>query len=101
MSPPSPPSGIRAATAFATSKAYEERAQGAAHAKFAASFVSPMPLYLAICGYGQSGREIGEFAFVAIIDAGGVPCSIHRSIAVNASNRSGPGPPPQCRTPGA
>src|SRR5678816_4213264 len=77
------------------------RLQGAAQAKFAASFVSPAPLYFAICGYGQSGREIGEFAFVAIIDAGGVPCSIQRSIAVSASNRSGPVPPPQWSTPGA
>jgi hypothetical protein len=43
-------------------------------------------LYFATCGYGQSGREIGAFALVAIIDAGGIPFSTQRSIAVNASN---------------
>ncbi len=31
---------------------------GLAHTKFSALFGSPLPLYFAVCGYGQSGRVI-------------------------------------------
>src|SRR5262245_19779814 len=34
------------------------------HAKFAATLVSPVPLYRATCGYGQSGRVLSTTPLV-------------------------------------
>src|ERR1700687_3454155 len=89
------------------------------HTKLPASFVSPLPLYFAICGYGQSGRVIfTPFAgsplsyFVATIAFGAIPFSTHCSSASSTlrcasfapappcPKESGPGPPPQCCIPG-
>src|SRR5215472_3875262 len=87
------------------------------HSKFPASFVSPLPLYFAACGYTHSGRVItaccrsGPVYFEAIIVSGATPFSTHCSRAAfilcvgsllpTHPNESGPGPPPQCCTPGA
>jgi hypothetical protein len=93
-------------------------------AKFCALLVSPLPLYLATCGKGHSGRVMagalcellaagGPLAgFVAMIAAGAVPFSTQSSSAVRAlylgsgfhngdwPKLSGPGPPAQCCMPG-
>src|SRR5450631_38238 len=53
---------------------------GALQIKFAASSVLPVPLYLATCGYGHSGRVRSIFPPVecdARISAGALPCSTH------------------------
>src|SRR5712691_2743388 len=91
-----------------------------AHAKLAASLVSPEPLYLAICGYGHRGRVnltpcAGSRSFtnfVAMILSGAIPFSTHCSRArrrlrcgsggpaPNWPKEFGPGPPPQCCIPG-
>ena len=63
-----------------------------AQTKLAASFMSPVPLYLATCGYGQSGRwRATPFEgspstyFVAMILSGAVPFSTQRSSESSAS----------------
>ncbi len=59
----------------------------ASHTKFAASFVSPLPLYFAACGYAHSGRVIfgcclsSPAYFEAMIVPGAVPFSTHCSRA--------------------
>src|SRR5580700_10442284 len=93
---------------------------GVPQTKFAASFVSPEPLYFATWGYAQSGLVIFTTAaapspdcFVAMTVVGAVPFSTHCSSArymlccgsfavLNPiwPNTSGPGPPPQCCRPG-
>src|SRR5262249_39228145 len=76
------------------------RRHGAVQDQFAASFRSPLPLYLAYCGYAHSGRDRPEFLLVAAIVAGAVPCSRHFSRVPIVSNVSGPSPPRQCPMPG-
>src|SRR5215471_7389416 len=90
-----------------------------AQTKFAASFVSPLPLYFATCGYGHSGRVnftpfvgLSSAYFVATIDEGAIPFSTHRSRAScilrcgsfapapSCPKEFAPGPPPQCCNPG-
>src|SRR5271155_4731857 len=73
---------MQSGTAASTPRVYS----GATHAKLAASFVSPLPLYLATCGYAHSGRVICTSApgpdpayFVAMIAAGVDPLSTHCS----------------------
>src|SRR5215510_10293895 len=69
-----------------------------AQAKFAASFVLPLPLYLATCGYGHSGRVLSTCPLVecdATICAGFLPCSTHCSSTFTLSKVSVPGPPAQ------
>ncbi len=64
-----------------------------AQLKLAESFVSPVPLYRATCGYAQSGRRMATpFAgtsstyFVATIRTGAAPPSTHSIKAVNKSS---------------
>src|SRR6516225_4042545 len=76
---------------------------GLAQAKFAASFVSPAPLYFATCGNGHSGRVLSTLPAVkwdATIWEGFFPCSTHCSRTFTFSNVSVPGPPEQWFTPG-
>ena len=52
--------------------------------KFSATSMLPLPLYCAICGYGQSGRVRSIFPSVAcdaMTSTGGLPCSRHCSSA--------------------
>jgi hypothetical protein len=57
------------------------------HSKFLASSVSPVPMYCACLGYGQSGRLRPVNALpVAITDSGAVPFSTQLTIALNMSN---------------
>ena len=75
----------------------------ALHAKFAASSMLPVPLYLATCGCGQSGRVRVTFPaviFDASIRCGSCPLSTQESSALIMSNVSGPSPPPQWPIPG-
>ena len=63
---------------------------GTAHAKLAALFGSPVPLYRATCGYGQSGLVKTLLASptavpVATILSGATPVSTQRSNAVRMS----------------
>src|SRR5882762_1827575 len=78
------------------------------HTKLAASFVLPLPPYSAKLGNGQSGRVIrtplaglSPLNLVATICSGAWPCSTHRTSGPTVSKMLGPGPPPQCKTPGA
>src|SRR5256885_9731962 len=71
--------------------------------KFAASSVLPLPVYVATCGYGHSGRVRSTLPLVtrdATIRSGALPCSTHCSSAATVSNWLGPSPPPQCPMPG-
>src|SRR4029078_7900210 len=72
--------------------------------KFAASFVSPEPMYFAIAGYGQSGRlwvTPPGSDFVARSVSGATPFSTQLTTVGNRFCGCGPTPPPQCATPGA
>src|SRR6185503_2604566 len=69
---------------------------GAVQTQFAASLRSPVPLYLAYCGYAHNGRDRPELLLVAAISAGAVPFSRHFSSVPIVSNESGPSPPRQC-----
>lgn len=67
-------------------KGYGVPLAAAAQAKLAASVVSPVPLYLATCGYGHKGRVITGWVpsfsyFGVIIMAGATPFSTHCSSA--------------------
>src|SRR5262249_1344767 len=73
---------------------------GATQDQFAASFRSPLPLYLAYWGYAHSGRDNPDVRFVAAIVAGVCAFSRHFSIVPIVSKVSGPLPPRQCAMPG-
>lgn len=71
--------------------------------KLAASSMLPEPLYLAVCGYGQSGRVRTALPWTrraAGIRSGAAPHSTHCSAAVSISNVLAPTPPPQWNMPG-
>ena len=76
-------------------------ALGSRQTKFAASFVSPVPLYTAVFGNGHRGRNRSTTPLlplvecVATIRSGATPRSTHSSSAVCMSNEFGPGPPSQ------
>jgi hypothetical protein len=66
--------------------------------------VLPLPEYTACWGYGQTGRLRvtlpSAASFFATTRSGALPFSTQSMIVDVQSALSGPGPPPQCRTPG-
>src|SRR5262245_2698888 len=75
----------------------------ATHAKFAASFVLPVPFQRATWPYGHRGRvrsTTPSVSCAAMICFGALPALIHSSIAATWSNSLGPGPPRQWFMPG-
>src|SRR5262249_17238376 len=64
--------------------------------KFEASSLLPLPLYEAVCGYGQTSRVRVAVPLVrcdATIESGALPCSTHCSRAASLSKLSVPSPP--------
>src|ERR1700753_1949533 len=74
------------------------------HVQFSATFISPCPLYCQILGYIQRLRVINvplEVRVEAASLCGGTPRSTQATRSEIGSTGTGPGPPPQCCTPGA